>query len=125
MDTSHGDTTDSDITEIYELCDMNQQTPDPAMKHKNRDNNNNKMNQENTNDLPQEYMDSDSTILYEQEEKEIGIIQFLQKKSKTRDHHKHQALPHLLYFKCPQANCTFRSNKWKVTNKHYRLMHKK
>ena len=125
MDTSNGDTTDTDITEIYEYCNMKQQTPEPKMKHKNGDNNNNKVIQENTNDFQQEYTDSDSTKLYEHEEKEIGIIYFLQKKTKNRDHHKHQFLPHLLYFKCPHANCKFKSNKWKVTNKHYRLKHKK
>ena len=57
MDTSHGDTTDTDITEIYEHCDTNQKTANP---------------------------DSDSTILYEPEEKELGIIYFVHEKTKTK-----------------------------------------
>ena len=85
--------------------------------------------QENINDefdtyMQQEHTDSDSTVIYKNQEKEIGTIYFFQKETKNKDHHKHQSLPHLLYFKCPQTNCKFRSNKRKVTNKHYKLDHK-
>ena len=48
----------------------------------------------------------------------------MHEKTKTKGQHKLHTLPHQLYFKCPHTTCKFRSNKRKVTNKHYRLKHK-
>ena len=129
-ETSHGETTDSEMTEIYEYCENKQKTSESIMKQKNVDKNNNNVIQENINEgldtyMQQEHTDSDSTVIYENQEKEIGTIYFFQRETNIKDHHKHQSLPHLLYLKCPQTNCKFRSNKRKVTNKHYRLEHKK
>ena len=97
MNTSHRDTTDTDSTEIYEQLNTIHDTSD---------------------------QDSESTIFYELEEKELGKIYFVHEKTKTKDCHNLPTVPHQLYFKCPHTTCKFRSNKRKVTNKHYRLIHK-
>ena len=118
------------MTEIYEYCENKQKTTDSIMKQGNVDKNNKNVIHENITDgfdtyMQEKHTDSDSTVIYENQEKEIGTIYFLHEETINRDHHKHQSLPHLLYFKCPQTNCKFRSNKRKVTNNHYRLEHKK
>ena len=84
-----GNSMDTDITEIYEHCATNQKMVDP---------------------------DSDSTILYDLEEKELGIIYFENDKPMTKGQYK---LSHQLYFKCPYSSCKFKSNRRKVTNNHY------
>ena len=94
LDISEGDSMDTDITEIYEYCTTNQKTVDP---------------------------DSDSTILYDLEEKELGIIYFEHDKPTTKGQYK---LHHQLYFKCPYSTYKFKSNRQKVTKKHYQLDHK-
>ena len=93
LDTSEGDSTDTDITEIYE--------------HR-------------PNDHKTVYPDSDSTVLYEIEEKELGIIYFETDKCLPIGKNK---FSHQLYFYCPHSSCKFKSNRRKVTNNHYRRTH--
>ena len=40
-ETSHGETTDSEMTEIYEYCENKQKTSESIMEQKNVDKNNN------------------------------------------------------------------------------------
>ena len=129
LDSSNGETTDSEMTEIYKYCGNKQKPPEVSIIPQKRDEDN-MMTKQNIKDglhIPtqNECTDSDSTEIYETHEKVIGTIYFLQTDTKTRESYKHQPLPLLLYFKCPYSNCTFRSNKRKVTNNHYRLEHKK
>ena len=70
-------------------------------------------------------LNSDSTEIYEIQEKVIGTIYYPQTDTKTRKQYKQQPLPLLSYLKCPYTNCTFRSNRQKATNNHYRLVHRK
>ena len=128
-DPSNGETTDSEVTEIYEYCENKLKIPEDSTKPRKVIEVNKKINYTTNDGLHNptdcEHTDSDSTEIYETYEKEIGTIYFLQMDTKKRDSYKHQSLPLFLYFKCPYSNCIFRSNKWKVTNNHYRLEHKK
>ena len=129
LDRSNGETTDSEVTEIYEYCENKWKIPEVSIipwkviEDKKMINYTIKDGLHISTD--HEHTDSDSTEIYETYEKETGTIYFLQMDTKKRDSYKHQSLPLFLYFKCPYTNCIFRSNKWKVTNNHYRLEHKK
>ena len=72
-------------------------------------------------DSKTDYPDSDSTILYEIDEKEVGTIYLVNENFTSRGSLK---LSHHLYFHCPYSNCNFKSNRRKITNKHYRQTHK-
>ena len=93
-DDSESDSIDTDITEIYEY----QPTINKTV-----------------------YPDSDSTVLYKIEEKEVGTIYFENDNPTSIGKLK---LSHQLYFHCPHSSCKFKSNRRKITNKHYWQTHK-
>ena len=95
LDDSEVDSIDTDITEIYEHWPTNNRSV---------------------------YPDSDSTVLYEIEEKEMGTIYFENDNPTSIAKYK---LSHQLYFRCPYSSCKFKSNRRKITNNHYRQIHKK
>ena len=88
-DDSESDSIDTDITEIYDYRPITNKTV---------------------------YPDSDSTVLYEIEEKEVGTIYFENDNPISIGKPK---LSHQLYFHCPHSSCKFKSNRRKITNKHY------
>ena len=64
-----------------------------------------------------DYPDSDSTLPYEIEEKEVGTIYFENDNPMSTGKLK---LSQQLYFPCPYSSCNFKSNRRKQTHKHYR-----
>ena len=68
-----------------------------------------------------DYPDTDSTLLYEIEEKEVGTIYFETDNPMTTGKPK---LSQQLYFSCPYNRCNFKSNRRKQMHKHYRRTHK-
>ena len=93
-DDSESNSIDTDITEIYEYWPTINKTV---------------------------YPDSDSTVLYKIEEKEVGTIYFENDNPTSIGKLK---LSHQLYFHCPHSSCKFKSNRKKITNKHYWQTHK-